>query len=167
MDNDIKTIVLGIGNVLLGDEGIGVKVIKELEKEDLPGHVKLIDGATAGFGLLPILEKYKNCKVLIIDAIRINNNRNQNPKGDFYIAPLDKVFEDNKKNIEFISFHQTGILDVLNLLQLSSKIKINGYLFGINIYNSNKDDIVRFSMDLSKEIKDKIPEIIKNLKKYF
>lgn len=166
MSNGIKTIVLGIGNILLGDEGIGVKIIKELEQEDLPEHVKLIDGATAGFGLLPILEKYKDCKFLIIDAIKIINNENDN-KGDFYIAPLDKLCEEDNKDIKFISFHQTGILDVLNLLHLSSKTKINGYLFGINIYNSRiEDDVLKFSMDLSPNIKDKIPYIKENLKKY-
>jgi len=61
-----KVLVLGIGNVLLGDEGIGVHVVKELEKVDLPSHIEILDGGTGGFHLLSYLQDYP--EVILVDA---------------------------------------------------------------------------------------------------
>ncbi len=59
-------------------------------------------------------------------------------------------------------------MDVLTLLYMTSKIKIAGYLIGINIFNSKSEaDIFHtFSMKLSTEVEQKIPEIISILKKH-
>jgi hydrogenase maturation protease len=61
-----KTLILGIGNVLMGDEGIGVSVINELEKTALPAAVELLDGGTGSFLLLDAMQKAE--KVILIDA---------------------------------------------------------------------------------------------------
>ena len=61
-----KLLILGIGNILLGDEGVGVSVIKLLEMEDIPPHITLLDGGTGGFHLLSYLQDYP--KVILIDA---------------------------------------------------------------------------------------------------
>ena len=59
--------VLGIGNLLLCDDGVGVHAINKLRDEyEFPEHVKLIDGGTKGLDLLPLFENQD--KVLIIDA---------------------------------------------------------------------------------------------------
>ncbi len=60
------TLVLGIGNVLMGDEGVGVHVVRRLEQEDLPAHVSLLDGGTGGFQLLAELASHD--PVVMIDA---------------------------------------------------------------------------------------------------
>lgn len=60
------TLVLGIGNVLMGDEGVGVHVVRRLEREDLPAHVSLLDGGTGGFQLLADLASHD--PVVMIDA---------------------------------------------------------------------------------------------------
>jgi hydrogenase maturation protease len=61
-----KTVVLGLGNILLGDEGVGVRVVEEIERTGgLPG-VELVDGGTAGFSLLPFFDGAG--LVLVIDA---------------------------------------------------------------------------------------------------
>jgi hydrogenase maturation protease len=52
------TLVLGLGNILLGDEGAGVRVVERLlERYDLPKGVQCIDGGTLGVALLPYLEE--------------------------------------------------------------------------------------------------------------
>lgn len=61
-----KVLVLGIGNILLGDEGVGVAVIRELEQLSLPSHIDLLDGGTGGFHLLSYLQEYP--EVILIDA---------------------------------------------------------------------------------------------------
>jgi len=61
-----RTVVLGLGNILLGDEGVGVHVVEELRRSGgLPG-VELVDGGTAGFQLLPYFDG--DGLVVIVDA---------------------------------------------------------------------------------------------------
>ena len=61
-----KTLVLGIGNVLLGDEGVGVHAAQQLEREDLPPDVSVLDGGTGGFQLLSCFQEYD--RIVMIDA---------------------------------------------------------------------------------------------------
>ena len=61
-----ETLVLGVGNLLLKDEGVGIHVIKALENEKLPAHVHLMDGGTGGLHLLSWLQGYD--RIIMIDA---------------------------------------------------------------------------------------------------
>ncbi len=61
-----KLLILGIGNILLGDEGVGVSVIQRLEQTKMPDYVTLLDGGTGGFHLLSYLQDYP--KVILVDA---------------------------------------------------------------------------------------------------
>ncbi|HSG00296.1 MAG TPA: hydrogenase maturation protease [Vicinamibacterales bacterium] len=63
---DAATLVLGIGNLLMGDEGVGVHAIRALEQEAWPPHVALLDGGTGGFHLLESLQAHPH--VVMIDA---------------------------------------------------------------------------------------------------
>lgn len=63
--------MLGLGNVLMGDEGIGVYVARELEKQSLPPNVECLDGGTGGFTLLEPLEQA--ARIIIIDAASDGN----------------------------------------------------------------------------------------------
>lgn len=71
METTNKTLVLGLGNVLMGDEGIGVYVVRELEKHLLPASVECLDGGTGGFTLLEPLEDAD--RIVIIDAANDGN----------------------------------------------------------------------------------------------
>jgi len=64
--NGGKTLVLGLGNVLMGDEGVGVYVVRELAERALPEGVQCLDGGTGGFVLLEPLESAE--RIVIIDA---------------------------------------------------------------------------------------------------
>ncbi len=61
-----KTLVLGLGNVIMGDEGVGVHVVRAIEKHSLPAEVECLDGGTGGFVLLEPLQKAG--RILLIDA---------------------------------------------------------------------------------------------------
>ena len=61
-----KVLILGIGNTLMGDEGIGVHVVNSLEKTALPDGVELLDGGTGSFLLLEPMQSAE--KVVLIDA---------------------------------------------------------------------------------------------------
>jgi hydrogenase maturation protease len=61
-----RILIMGVGNVLMGDEGVGVHAVRALEAKAWPPHVSLLDGGTGGFHLL---SHVGNCDVLImIDA---------------------------------------------------------------------------------------------------
>ncbi|HMK39814.1 MAG TPA: HyaD/HybD family hydrogenase maturation endopeptidase [Bacteroidota bacterium] len=66
MSSPPTILVLGIGNYLMGDEGVGVHAIRALEREKVPPGVSLLDGGTGGFHLLSYLQEYPT--VLLIDA---------------------------------------------------------------------------------------------------
>jgi len=66
-----KTLVLGLGNVLMGDEGIGVHVVRALEKHTLPAGVECLDGGTGGFVLLEPLQSAE--RIILIDAAADGN----------------------------------------------------------------------------------------------
>lgn len=65
-DNKPKTLVLGIGNVLMGDEGIGVHAIRRLEAMQLPAGAQCLDGGTGSFALLEPMQQAR--RVILIDA---------------------------------------------------------------------------------------------------
>jgi hydrogenase maturation protease len=69
--SELKTLVLGLGNVLMGDEGIGVYVVRELEKLPLPPDVECLDGGTGAFTLLEPLESAG--RIILIDAANDDN----------------------------------------------------------------------------------------------
>jgi hydrogenase maturation protease len=69
--NQEKTLVLGLGNLLMGDEGIGVYVVRALEKHALPAGVECLDGGTGGFTLLEPLEDAD--RIVLIDAANDGN----------------------------------------------------------------------------------------------
>jgi hydrogenase maturation protease len=61
-------LVLGVGNLLVGDEGVGVHALRALEAETWPSWVRLVDGGTGGFHLLEFLRSYS--RIILIDATR-------------------------------------------------------------------------------------------------
>jgi hydrogenase maturation protease len=65
------TLVLGLGNLIMGDEGVGVHVVRAIEKHPLPENVKCLDGGTGGFTLLEPLQSA--ARVILIDAANDGN----------------------------------------------------------------------------------------------
>jgi hydrogenase maturation protease len=61
-------LVLGVGNLLVGDEGVGIHAVHALERETWPARVRLVDGGTGGFQLLELLRSHP--QVVLIDATR-------------------------------------------------------------------------------------------------
>jgi hydrogenase maturation protease len=69
--NRVKTLVLGLGNVLMGDEGIGVHIVRALEQHTLPEGVECLDGGTGGFVLLEPLQNADH--IVLVDAAADGN----------------------------------------------------------------------------------------------
>ena len=104
--------VLGIGNIILSDEGFGVRVVEFLQKNfSFPDNVNLIDGGTLGVELLHFISGTR--RLLIIDSI----DGGAEPGKSFHLRG-DEI---RNHFAQKISAHEVGIQDVLTMLELSGK----------------------------------------------
>jgi hydrogenase maturation protease len=103
-----NVLILGLGNPLLGDEGIGVRVAEELARLKLPDGVSVVEGGTAGLGLIGLMEGYE--RVIVVDAADMGR-----PPGHVVrFTPSDAKFETVGGPL---SLHQVGLGEVLALAQ--------------------------------------------------
>ena len=58
--------IIGLGNPLMGDDGLGIAAIEQLQQEQLPAEIELLDGGCGGLSLLPLLEECQ--QAIIVDA---------------------------------------------------------------------------------------------------
>jgi len=117
-----NVLVLGVGNVLLRDEGVGIRAVGELGRRFCLGEgVELLDGGTAGIELLRFLEGKEH--LILIDAIRAGH-----PPGTVLRVEGEDV---PKTFTERISPHQIGISDVLASALLTDALPRSIVLFGV------------------------------------
>lgn len=102
-----KTLILGVGNILLGDEGVGIHVVKMLEKINLGSKVELLDGGTGGFHLLSALQGYP--KIIMIDA-------SLDDYAEGHIRCLKPKFSSDFPRS--LSAHDVGLKDLLDAMIL-------------------------------------------------
>lgn len=143
----MKTLILGVGNLLLRDEGVGIHVIHALEKESLPSGVDLMDGGTGGFHLISWLEKYE--RIVMIDATLDNN-----PPGTIRVI-RPRYASDFPP---LMSAHEIGLKDMLEVMQLT------GTMPEVHLIVVSAADISEVGMDLSPELEAVVPELVKTVK---
>lgn len=108
MDASLRPLVLGIGNLLMGDEGIGVFAARMLADGGLPPEVRVVDGGTGGFHLLSYLTEYD--PVIFIDAAM-----DDRPAGTISVlSPRDP--SDFPPSL---SAHDIGLRDLLDAASLA------------------------------------------------
>lgn len=106
-----EILLIGVGNVLLGDEGVGVHTVERLKKEGLPDNVEAVDGGTGGLELLYLLENVS--KIVIVDCI----DAGAKPGSIFRLRPKDLQVRKEFR----MSFHDVGLPEVLALVETLSK----------------------------------------------
>ena len=74
-DKSESILILGIGNYLMGDEGVGVQLIQKMNNLELPSYLDILDGGTGGFLLLSCIEAYGH--IIFVDATTIIFNTYQ------------------------------------------------------------------------------------------
>jgi hydrogenase maturation protease len=121
-NGETKVLILGIGNVLMGDEGIGVHVVNAVEKAALPPGVDCLDGGTGSFLLL---EPMQNAgKVILIDATvdgsPAGTIRRLRPKYSADYPPT-------------LTAHDIGLKDLLDAFYLMGKAAPDVSLYAISI----------------------------------
>ena len=101
-----RIIVLGIGNLLKGDDGVGVRIIEALNRRALPEGVECVDGGTGGPTLVTCFEGA--AALVIVDAVNLRA-----PPGTVRAFSLEEV-EAGASRAPF-SLHEVGILPMLEL----------------------------------------------------
>ncbi len=151
MKNRIKPdeiLILGVGNILLQDEGVGIHAIRKMEEMEWPDHVKLLDGGTGGFHMLSILQEYKT--IIMIDAALDND-----PPGT--IKVLEPKFSKDFPRV--LSSHDIGLKDLLDSANLLGPLPTI-HLIAVTIKPQQDLEI-----ELSDEFRQILPEIITKVKK--
>ncbi len=140
-----KAIVLGIGNVLLSDEGVGVHAVKALVQQyDLGKDVEVVDGGTTGMELLPDLEGADH--LVVIDAIRAGQ-----PRASVVRLEGDQVPAFFKTKI---SPHQVGLSDVLAALAFKGHAPAHVVLIGVQPVT------LSLGMNLSPEVNARLDDVL-------
>ena len=106
MTNELTTLIMGLGNILLGDEGFGVHVARCLREIQLPEHVRVEEGGVGGFNLLGYLDGVE--RLVVVDAMMIDS-----PPGELLLGKPGPNFRESGKNI--VSFHQVGIIELVHM----------------------------------------------------
>ena len=151
-----KTLVLGLGNILMGDEGVGVRVVQALEKLDLPDYVECLDGGTGGFLLLEPIQQAD--RVIMIDASADTTE----PGTIRRITP--KYSKDYPPTL---TAHDVGIkdlLDVFHMQEAQSDGEIGATSKEIILYAITIDPKQPITLDLSRELIKAADEVVQMIK---
>jgi hydrogenase maturation protease len=150
MEQAARNVVLGLGNLLNRDEGLGVHALKALGTLQSPSsNVELLDGGVLGLNLLMIVEECSH--LLILDAV----NKHQTP---------GTVIELKKEEIPLftgikLSEHQITFQEVLGLSAIRDRLPEHLHLIGI------QPDDISIGVDLSHVVGAAIPEVVNRAKR--
>jgi hydrogenase maturation protease len=114
-------LILGIGNILLRDEGVGVRVAEQLQKIPLPENVEALDGGTSGADLLDIIAGLD--KLIVVDAAESDRQ-----PGTILKFTADDLAPPNQANI---SLHQFGLAETLHAAKLIGCQPKQTIIFGV------------------------------------
>jgi hydrogenase maturation protease len=139
-----RIVVIGVGNLLMKDEGIGIHAVKALQDTGLPPDVELIDGGTS-----PDLIGYTRAgdKIIIIDAAKAGGE----PGAVYRYRPEDLAA--GKRTLT--SAHELGVVENLRLMELSGNEPRETIIIGI------EPKEIDWGTELSPELQKRLPDIVK------
>lgn len=139
-----RTMVMGVGNILLADEGAGIHILKELGNYDLPAGTELLEGGTAGMNLLNHMAGVDH--LIIVDSI----NAAAEPGSIFKFRPGDISVIPEEVNV---SSHQMGLMEVLKMGETLGKLPQTVVIYGI------QPKSLDWGLDLTAEVKGKLTKL--------
>ncbi len=140
-----RTLVLGLGNPLMADDGLGLAALEELRRtRALPAAVELVDGGTWGLNLLPVIEDAD--RVLLLDAIRLGS-----APGTLHVLEREGIprYLSHK-----VSPHQVDLRDVLALAELRGTLPADTVAVGLEPAR------VEMSTELSDVLRVRLDEVV-------
>lgn len=141
----MRVVVLGIGNILLSDEGVGVRAVERLEQDYiLPEGVAALDGGCSAMEMLEDLENLDG--LIVVDAVYAHQ------------SPGELVHLEGEAVSSFfrtrMSPHQVGLSDVLASLELTGRAPKARVIIGI------KPVSMDLSMELTPQVAARVPEMV-------
>jgi len=141
-------VVIGLGNILMEDEGIGVHAIRHLEeKYTFSPEIEIVDGGTSGLDLLPFFGPEKS--ILLVDAVNFNMKPGTvaSLEDDAILAQLDPK----------ISLHHLGLSDLISISELTDRKAKKMTLLGIQ-----PESMENLDLEMTDTIKGVFDKIIQN-----
>jgi len=142
-ESKVRLAVVGVGNLLLKDEGIGVHIAHALQQIDIPHGTQIIDGGTSSD--LPYYLRDVD-KLIIIDAVKAGGK----PGTVYRFHPHDVNIESE----EILSVHELGLEQSLKMMSLMGNEPKETVIIGI------EPKEIDWGTELSAELQQKIPEIV-------
>jgi len=142
--------VIGLGNVLMGDDGVGVEVIRRLAEEGAPSGVRLIEGGTAIHEAIFDAEGAE--KIIIVDSVHGGSE-----PGAIYRFTLDEI--DHGSTPLAISLHDFSALPTIAMHRLAGRGAGDVVVIGV------EPEKVEWGLGLSETIRSRLPKIIEAVKR--
>jgi len=143
--DSIDVTILGIGNLLMGDEGVGIHALNKLQESyTFSPDINFVDGGTIGIDLIPYFEECK--KMIIIDAVDF-----QEEPG--YVGVLQNEEIKYRFNTK-LSLHHAGLSDVLSIIELQEIEAPDMVLIGV------QPEKVEMGIELTETISNKMESVI-------
>ena len=142
-DKSNKVLVLGVGNYLMGDEGVGVHIIYEMEELDLPEYVDVLDGGTGGFFLMNYFDVYP--VVIFLDAT-------MDGKKPGTVSTIRPKFASDFPSA--LSVHDVGLKDMIEAIYIQDTIP------DIHLITISISDILPMTVELSDEVEQNVQKAI-------
>lgn len=137
--------VVGIGNILMSDEGVGIRAVEALQRQYcFPEGVKLIYGGTGGLDLVSMLNGCN--KLIIIDAV----SGGEQP-GSVYLLTAKQLRQQTQS---CSSLHEFGILEAVKILEMLGKPLAETIIIGV------EPDIIDFGLQLSPAVNSQLDSVL-------
>jgi hydrogenase maturation protease len=141
----MKITIIGLGNILMQDEGVGVQAVRALEaRYELPPELEVVDGGTSGLDLLPFIEGRD--RVLFVDAV--NFHREPGYIGIMENQEIPACFPPKG------SLHHLGLMDILATAQLLEIAPREICLIGI------QPQIIALGLELGELMQEKMAALL-------
>ena len=142
-------LVLGVGNILQQDDGVGVHVIEMIRDTVVSSNVAVCDGGTAGLDLISIID---NRRILVVvDAV----DGGEEPGTVYRFTPEDI----DEPHLRFDSLHQVGLLETLRMAAMTGRGPMRTVIVGV------QPEVVDWGMTLSPTVEKQLPRIINQVRK--
>lgn len=142
----VNTMILGVGNYLMGDEGVGVHLAEQMAAEHLPAWVEVLDGGTGGFHLMGPMQQCP--RIVIVDA-----TLDGRPAGTIQLR-RPRFASDFPRAM---STHDIGLRDVLDGLSITGSMP-DVYLYTISI-----SALQEMEISLSPQVESAMQQVKKDI----
>jgi len=155
----LATLVIGLGNPLRGDDGVGVRAIELLAALTLPPDVEVTDGGTQGLGIVNLMEGRR--RVIVVDAADVGK-----PPGHFSRFALHEthLLDDsglcaddsglNTRGKTNLSIHAAGLREALLLAHALKMLPENVIIFGV------QPNSLEWETGLSPAVEEGLPDLV-------